>query len=107
MHVFFARETSSPQHGKPSTISTGRLHTLRCFHRPPIQQVVYLRSYSLRMRELILGQASHLDAFSGYLVRRWLPSDAVGTTTRTPALRPARSSRTRASSPQFPYAHSG
>jgi len=70
--------------------------------------VVCQRSYSLfGMRELILGCASYLDAFSSYHDRRWLPSYAVGTTTRTPALRPTRSSRTRVSSPQFPYAHSG
>jgi hypothetical protein len=93
---------------KPSTISTGKLHTLLCFHCPPIKQVVCLRSYWLvAMRELILGRASYLDAFSSYPIRRSLPSNAVGTTTRTQALRPARSSRTRASSPQFPCAHTG
>jgi len=66
-----------------------------------------VRSYLFRVRELILGRASRLDAFSGYPLRRWLPSYALGTTTRSPALRPARSSRTRASPPQFPSAHSG
>jgi len=39
-------------------------------HRPPIKQVVFLRSYSLNgMRDLILRRVSHLDAFSGYLCR--------------------------------------
>ena len=34
---------------------------------PPIKQVVYLRSYPLNgVGDLILGWASHLDAFSGY-----------------------------------------
>ena len=35
------------QNSKPSTISTGQLHTLLRFHPPPINQVVYLGSYSL------------------------------------------------------------
>jgi hypothetical protein len=93
---------------KPSTISTAWLSALRRVHLPPIQPVVYRRSYPDKpVRDFILGRASYLDAFSSYRHRRWLPSDAVGTTTRTPALRPARSSRTRASPPQIPYAHSG
>ena len=52
------------------------------------------------MGRLILGRASHLDAVSGYPCRTWLPSDARCRTTGTPAVRPARSSRTRASPPQ-------
>jgi len=59
------------------------------------------------MRHLILGRASYLDAFSSYHSRRLLPSDALGRTTRTQALRPSRSSRTRDSLPQVPCAHSG
>ncbi len=53
---------------KPSTISTAKLKTLLLLHTPPIKQVVYLRSYSFRRRmgNLILGPASHLDAFSAY-----------------------------------------
>jgi len=56
---------------------------------------------------LILRRASHLDAFSGYHCPTWLPGDAVGTTTGTPAVGPARSSRTRASPSQNSFAHSG
>ena len=56
---------------------------------------------------LILGRVSHLDAFSAYRCRTWLPSNAVGTTTGTPEVSPLRSSRTRSSSSQIPYAHSG
>ena len=42
---------------------------------PPIKQVVYLRSYPLNgVGDLILGWASHLDAFSGYPLHTWLPS---------------------------------
>ena len=99
------RKTNSSH--KPSTISTGLLHTLLRFHTPPIQQVVFLRSYSLRMGSLILRSVSHLDAFSGYLLRSSLPSYATGVTTGTQSLRPSRSSRTRDRSPQTPYAHSG
>ena len=55
--------------------------------------------------ELILRGASHLDAFSGYPVRTWLPGSAVGTTTGTPEVRPSRSSRTKDSSSQLSYAH--
>ncbi len=104
-----ARAPGSPYHDrKPSTISTGQLHTLLRFHPPPIQLVVSQRSYSLfRMGNLVLGGASHLDAFSGYPTRSSLPSDAAGATTGTRALRPPRSSRTRGSSPQIPNAHSG
>ena len=49
---------------------------------------------------LISGWASHLDAFSAYPCPTWLPGGAVGTTAGTPAVGPARSSRTKASSPQ-------
>jgi len=77
-------------------------------HVPPIQQVVYLRPYPVYpVGDLILGRVSHLDAFSGYLCQTWLPSDAPGGTTGTPAVCPPRPSRTGGSSPQVPYAHSG
>ena len=92
---------------KPSIISTGLLNTLLYFHLRPIQQVVSLRSYTFRSRELISKQVSHLDAFSGYLFRTWLLSDAPGGTTDTPEVRPPRSSRTRGSPSQFSFAHSG
>ena len=57
--------------------------------------------------DLILGRVSHLDAFSGYLCRAWLPSDAPGGTAGTPEARPSWSSRTEDSSPQVTCAHSG
>ncbi len=59
------------------------------------------------MGRLILGQASRLDAVSGYPCRTWLPSAAGRPTTGTPAVRPARSSRTRASPPQPSRARGG
>ena len=53
----------------PRLISTGQLHTLLHFHLRPIYDIVYIVPYSLRMRDLILGKVSRLDAFSVYLVR--------------------------------------
>ncbi len=57
-------------------ISTGRLNTLPHLDRQPIDQIFSLvPSVSLlEMGCLILRKASHLDAFSGYPVRTWLPS---------------------------------
>jgi len=55
--------------------------------------------------ELISRGASHLDAFSGYPFRTWLPGNAAGATTGTPEVRPPRSSRTRGSSFQLSNAH--
>ena len=50
----------------PRTISTSQLHTLLRFHLLPINQVVFLGPYFFRMRDLILGGVSRLDAFSVY-----------------------------------------
>ena len=48
-------------------ISTGRLHTLRCFHLRPINPVVYREPYTHEgVGDLIWRKASRLDAFSGY-----------------------------------------
>ncbi len=57
--------------------------------------------------DLILEGASHLDAFSAYPVRTWLPSGATGVTAGTPYVRPPRSSRTRGRFPQVSYARDG
>jgi len=53
---------------KFSAISTGQLHTLRCFHVRPINPVVCWgpSTPSRVYGNLILKQASRLDAFSGY-----------------------------------------
>ena len=53
------------------------------------------------MGDLILGWASHLDAFSAYRCQTWLPSNAPGGTTGTPEVCTSRSSRTRKISPQI------
>ena len=58
-------------------------------------------------RELILGIASHLDAFSAYLTEHNYPAPAVGTTTGTSAVPSPRSSRTRSKFPQFSNACGG
>ncbi len=49
-------------------ISTGQLHPSQGFHLQPINEVVYLGPSGdlKRQGELILRQASRLDAFSGY-----------------------------------------
>ena len=49
---------------------------------------------------LISGRVSRLDAFSAYLLRTQLPGGASGDATGAPLVRPARSSRTKASPPQ-------
>ena len=54
----------------PRPISTGQLHTLRCFHFRPINPVVLPGALTLYgVGVLILEQASRLDAFSGYPFR--------------------------------------
>ncbi len=88
----------------PRAISTGRLNTLPCLHLQPINVVVYHGPYQVNpVGEFISEEASRLDAFSGYLVRRSLTSHALGRTTGTRELRPSRSSRTRDSFPQFTF----
>src|SRR4029450_4732011 len=110
-----ASSEQSPEHDSereqkpsPRPISTGRLNTLPCFHLRPIDLVVHEGPYRVNpVGDLILRRASHLDAFSAYLCRTWLPSRAAGATTGTPEVRPPRSSRTRGSSPQVSCAHGG
>ena len=51
----------------PRFISIGQLNTLLHLHLQPINHIVYVESYYLDgMGYLILGWASHLDAFSVY-----------------------------------------
>ena len=58
---------------KPSAISTAQLNRLPGLHMPPIKRVVFPRPYPVNpVGDLILGGASHLDAFSAYPVRTWL-----------------------------------
>ena len=91
-----------------SAMSTAQLRSVA--RRPPAaSQPGHLPGalLVLRMGTLVLGRDSRLDAFSGSPVRTWLPSGAGYPTTGTPAVRPARSSRTRASPPQYPNARGG
>ena len=53
------------------------------------------------MRYLILGWASHLDAFSVYPIHTQLLSRAIGMTTDSPSVCPSWSSRTKDSSLQI------
>ena len=99
----FLRSWSSPR-----PISNSQLHVLPHFHLCPIYLVLFKGFYFFkRMGYLILGGTSRLDAFSVYSFRTWLPGDAIGMTAGTPVVRPARSSRTKASSPQISYARAG
>ena len=101
-------DSEREQESSPRPISTGQLHTLPCFHFPPINLVVCEGPYLVNpVGDLISREASHLDAFSAYPVRTWLTSRAAGATTGTPEVRPPRSSRTRGSSSQISCAHSG
>ena len=98
----------SPLWSSPRSISNSQLHVLPHFHLCPIYLVLFKGFYSFkRMGYLILGGTSRLDAFSVYSFRTWLPGDAIGMTAGTPVVRPARSSRTKASSPQISYARAG
>jgi len=55
---------------RPRPISTARLNTLLRLHLQPINLVVYEGPYLVNpVRDLILGWASRLDAFSGYPCR--------------------------------------
>ena len=65
----------------------------------------FLLSYD--MRNLILGWASCLYAFSAYPFQTQLPSNAFDKTTGRPEVCPLRSSRTRSRFLQISYAHSG
>ena len=104
---------STPQNSSSGRLSPRALVRVRsrhrCLYTPRLSS--WSSSSALTrfnpVRELISKLASHLDAFSGYPSRTWLPSYALGSTTGSPSVRPPRSSRTRGRSPQFPYAHSG
>ena len=64
------RRVARPSEGAseaPSALSIPSLRPLPIFHGGPIHQMVYLGPYSVNpMGDLILGRASHLDAFSAY-----------------------------------------
>ena len=92
----------------PRPISTGQLNMSPCVHFRPINVVFCHGPYPvIPVGDLILEQASHLDAFSGYPFRRSLTSHALGRTTGTRELRPSRSSRTRDSLPQITFGYRG
>jgi len=93
----------------PSTMSTARLRPSPDVHPPPRNPVVCggsPRSVT-SAGGLIWRRVSHLDAVSGSPCRTRLPGDACRHATGPPAVRPARSSRTRAGPSQAPIARSG
>ena len=97
-----------PLRSRLRPISSSQLHALLHFHLCPINLIVFKGTYFLvGMGDLILRGASRLDAFSVYPFRAWLPGYALGSPTGAPAARPARSSRTKASSLQISCAHAG
>ena len=90
---------------KPSTDSypsAPRITTLpRRTDLPCLLQGVLLHCW---MGDVILREASRLDAFSAYPFPTWLPSGALGRTTGTPAVGSSRSSRTKDESSHVSYA---
>src|SRR5918911_4481995 len=84
--------------GRLGPLSCTRCRACTC---GPCYPVVCRGPYSLwGMGGVILGGASRLDAVSASPCRAWLPGDAPGGTTRAPAARPPRSSRTGGGAPQ-------
>jgi hypothetical protein len=102
------RDAMRPAADPPSTIRTGRLRSV-ARRPPPAYQPGRLPGVlpGCPVGKLVLGGDSRLDAFSGSPLRTWLPNGAGCPTIGPPAVRPARSSRTRASVPQFPTACGG
>ena len=102
VHRGFSSKLRPKTNPSPRPISTGQLNALLRLHFRPINVVICHGPYQVDpVGELILEEASRLDAFSGYPVRRSPTSRALGRTTGTRELRPSRSSRTRDSFPQF------
>ncbi len=107
-YAYSLLQVSGIERSSPRPISTGQLKGLTPL-TPPAYQPAGLAGVlpGFPVGDLILGWASHLDAFSAYPIRTWLPGGALGRTTGTLAVRPTRSSRTKVSSPQISCAHSG
>jgi hypothetical protein len=64
------RMSSGIERSSPRPISTAQLKELPLLHLRPINQLVSLGSYPVNpVGDLILGWASHLDAFSAYPIR--------------------------------------
>ena len=92
---------------KRSPVSTGQLKRLTRRTSPAYQPGrLPGGSRAVALRNLILGLASCLYAFSTYPYRTWLPCAASSETTGTPEVRPSKSSRTKEKIPQVSYAHS-
>ena len=94
-----AADGRAPRRGRAQAF--GQLVPLGSTHRcaPTCGLSTWSSPTALRGR-LISGRASRLDAFSAYPFRTRLPGGASGDATGAPLVRPARSSRTKASPPQ-------
>ena len=89
------------RYGKSRAISSARLwcrHLYTC-------ALSTSSSATTLSGDLILGRASHLDAFSAYPIPTWIPGNAPGGTTGKPEVGPTRSSRTSVKAPQISCAH--
>src|SRR3979411_2809040 len=107
-HTLQQAEEWRCRRASPRAISTAQLKHSHALHLRPINLVVYEGPYPVNpVGNLILESASHLDAFSAYPNRTWLPGTATGVTTGTLAVRSTRSSRTRVNPPQVSCAHGG
>ena len=93
--------SSNPPNVNFRVISTTRL----CRHRLYTCGLSTSSSTTTLKGDLILRQASRLDAFSAYPVRAWLPGRTTGVITGSLAARPTRSSRTRVRTSRISYAH--
>ena len=93
--------SSNPPNVNFRVISTTRL----CRHRLYTCGLSTSSSTTTLKGDLILRQASRLDAFSAYPVRAWLPGRTTGVITGSLAARPTRSSRTRVRTSRISNAH--
>ena len=103
----YPHHTKPPRWVSPRPISTRQLHASLHFHTVPTYLVVCKGPYRLRVGGPILRGASHLDAFSAYPSRAWLPCRGPGGPAGAPAARPPRSSRTGGSPSQASCACAG
>ena len=94
-------ESSHPPNVNYRVISTTRL----CRRRLYTCGLSTSSSTTTLKGDLILRQASRLDAFSAYPVRAWLPGRTTGVITGSLAARPTRSSRTRVRTSRISNAH--
>ena len=100
-----AADGRAPRMFRGHAQALGQLVPLGSAHRCASTCGLSTRSSTAALRgRLISGRVSRLDAFSAYPFRTRLPGGASGDATGAPLVRPARSSRTKASPPQASHA---